>query len=429
MVIAADGKWPGHSVGISMTRTAGSTLSTTIYADLSTRCRSWTVTRGPFAPSGVAQPGRATIVLDNRDGAFDLLGSGAYSTRMGPGLPVEITANYGGTTYVLFIGYVDEWVPEWDTFDSKVTVTALDRFGIAARVGIQNTTAVVGYEDTPSERIDRALQAVNWTTKETDMERGMTVLQGTTFNQSLLDAITEAVEGEGPDGRCFVTSSGWIEFRQRDWTIRESATPGTTLADSRIAAAQDTHFKNPVVSIGRENMVNHALYRQARAVSNSTRAVAEHASTASTAKWGRIAEAHTIATMSVRDLEPFAAWRVARGTDGYQTVPTQRVKSVSPVPQNASTSTPWKNTLNAELLDRVRLKWKPPHDAGTTYTEEARLVGLTHTVTASPRTWEVSWQLESASFDSTGSGSLIKARDVFKCNNSDLPDGSLYWGP
>ncbi len=429
--VPQDGTWPGLKVRIAFTANAGSTLSAGLFTDMSTRVRSFNIRRGPFDPDGVAQPGRATVRLDNRDGAFDPLGAGTYSTKVGPGVAIDIHGIAGGTTYPLFTGYIDEWTPKWDTFDSEMTITAVDRLGIAAQTPIQNTTGFVGDEEDGESRLIRIMNAIDWSTAELSAERGNTLMQPTTFNESALSAMKKVATAEGPDARLYIGSSGWIVFKQRDWLVRESAGAATTLADSRItnAAPTNTFFRNPAASIGRGNVINHSLWRIANAPSDSTWAVAEAASTASTSRWGRIGDAHTAHTASFRDLPAFAAWTVARGTNGYKNTVTQEIKSIQPVPQATTGDQAWKRTLDADLTERVRLKWKPPHSAGTTYTEESRIVGIEHQVTASPRQWDVTLTMASASFDSTGTGSDKKARDVFQVNNSDLADGTRYWGP
>lgn len=81
------------------------------------------------------EAGRATIRLDNRDRRFDPWHtSGPYTTTFRPGKRVNLRANWSGTDYDVFTGYIDRIRPVWPSpADAYVEVELVDAFSILNR--------------------------------------------------------------------------------------------------------------------------------------------------------------------------------------------------------------------------------------------------------------------------------------------------------
>jgi hypothetical protein len=79
--------------------------------------------------------GAASVTLNNRDRRFDPFNSaGPYFGKLLPRRQIRITANYGGTDYPVFRGFVAGWPPVWTDAgrDSTVTLSCFDALGLLA---------------------------------------------------------------------------------------------------------------------------------------------------------------------------------------------------------------------------------------------------------------------------------------------------------
>lgn len=105
------------------------------YTDLSAYFMGATIRRGRQDSLQQFEPGRATITLDNRDRRFDFFTTGGpYTTTFRPGKRVQIEANYSGTDYPIFTGYIDRIRLVWPSpADAMVEVELVDAFSILNR--------------------------------------------------------------------------------------------------------------------------------------------------------------------------------------------------------------------------------------------------------------------------------------------------------
>jgi hypothetical protein len=114
----------------------GSALGTGGWTDVTAYVRSIDIGRGRAYERDTFQPGRTSVVLDNRDRRFDPEYSGSpYAPNVLPLRQLKVTMTYSGTPYTRFVGYVQGWPQSWDdqaNVDSTVTVVALDWLSVAA---------------------------------------------------------------------------------------------------------------------------------------------------------------------------------------------------------------------------------------------------------------------------------------------------------
>lgn len=106
------------------------------WVDITLDARSWDVFRGRNRELERHQPGRATIVLQNRDRAYDsLYADGPNFGNIKPGKQVRIRATYNGVTYPVFTGTIDQFALDYPHFnkDATATILATDMFKLAAR--------------------------------------------------------------------------------------------------------------------------------------------------------------------------------------------------------------------------------------------------------------------------------------------------------
>ena len=164
------------------------------------------------------QTGRLALTLDNSDGRFSpdnpsspyrLLGF----TTIGMLRPIRVTATYNNVTWPLFAGRLESWTEEYQgAAGAVVQVTALDYFSDLADVELFPTSAV-GAGDTFGARVNRILDAADWTGARS-VDVGSATMQATDLGGSLLDQLRSAAEAEG--GSVYASPNGTIHAEGRN---------------------------------------------------------------------------------------------------------------------------------------------------------------------------------------------------------------------
>uniref|UniRef100_A0A6H1ZTN7 Putative tail protein n=1 Tax=viral metagenome TaxID=1070528 RepID=A0A6H1ZTN7_9ZZZZ len=87
---------------------------TPTWVDVSADCRAYQFRKGRQHELDRMQSGQAVIVLDNTAGNYwpDNAG-GTYYPNVIAGKKIRIRAKSGGVTYPRFVGFIDEWLPQW----------------------------------------------------------------------------------------------------------------------------------------------------------------------------------------------------------------------------------------------------------------------------------------------------------------------------
>lgn len=111
------------------------TDTTPTWVDITGYVLGFTITRGRDDAESSCDPGELTLLLDNTDGVFDSdNAAGPYYGYLRPMRRLRVTATVGGTAYVRFTGYTEDWIQNWpDGADASTTsVTAHDRMSVLA---------------------------------------------------------------------------------------------------------------------------------------------------------------------------------------------------------------------------------------------------------------------------------------------------------
>lgn len=102
--------------------------------------RDFTTSRGRDSEQAAHDAGTATVVLDNRDRAFDPTNTaGPYYPNITPMAQVWLYEEFSGEVHDLFRGYVESWDQEWPGggwSDAIVTLTCSDEFKVLALAGL-----------------------------------------------------------------------------------------------------------------------------------------------------------------------------------------------------------------------------------------------------------------------------------------------------
>jgi hypothetical protein len=106
-------------------------LEEPVWVDITGDVRFWDTDRGRGRELERFQPGRATIVLANRERQYDSL----VNVNVKPMKRIRIRETFNGVTYPVFDGFVDRWVLDYPNVgkDATATVTATDAFKVFAR--------------------------------------------------------------------------------------------------------------------------------------------------------------------------------------------------------------------------------------------------------------------------------------------------------
>lgn len=139
---------------VAFTTAPGS--SSPVWVDLGSRVDTFSIRRGRQRTLEKFTPGRLTISLKNDDRYLDpLYSAGPYFGYLKPLRKCRLTAEYEGTLYYLFTGYVDGWPQSYRkgaTGSSYVDIGATDGFKVLA--GKDLPSSVYEYEvraDSPAE--------------------------------------------------------------------------------------------------------------------------------------------------------------------------------------------------------------------------------------------------------------------------------------
>lgn len=105
--------------------------------------------------------------------------SSQYYPQVKPMRQVRVSANYSGTDYSLFAGYISSWDYRWpdQSVDfAIVTIRATDAFRLLQLANIDTVTGAAN-KDLPGERINLILDEINWPAGQRLIDNGDTDLE------------------------------------------------------------------------------------------------------------------------------------------------------------------------------------------------------------------------------------------------------------
>lgn len=234
------------------------------WVDVSRYVRSWQVRRGTGqanSPTRRYDPGTATVVFNDGDRRFDpdnLAGpyvSGGAS-MIQPMRRVRITAVWNGTAYVLFTGYADDWVPDYQhNVWTYTTLTATDAHKVWAAADRTAVSGVGGGELTGA-RISRVLDSFDWPATDRAIDSGNTTVQATTLTGGALTELQLVQDTE--QGELFADENGWAVFLDRasSFTRAESLDSQVTFGDGGYAATGEIPYADVKLTSLSDNLAN-----------------------------------------------------------------------------------------------------------------------------------------------------------------------------
>jgi hypothetical protein len=314
------------------------------------------------------QVGTSTVLLDNKDRAFDPTAGTAvspFTSQIQPRRDVLISTA-GSAVYR---GKITGWDFRYSQGgDSVATIDVADAFSVFANQTLSTTYAPIAQG--AGARIEAVLSRpeVAWDNGR-DIDAGLSTLQADTIgtNQNVLNYLQTIEQGE--PGALFISKSGVVTFRERNQT----ATEFTTFSLSDDGAATSIPYIGIETDFTDELVYNRIVVNRV----GGTAQVAE--STASQATYG-------IITLEVNNLllaSDAQSLNLANLLLGLFSEAKLRFKQIQ-VALHSLSPEKQAQVLGLELNDIIEVEFLPGRnhstEAGTAFTSFAFIEGISHEV-------------------------------------------------
>lgn len=323
------------------------------------------------------EAGSCQFTLLNRNGNWDPTNTaGPYAsggvTQLKPGLPVRVSATYGGSTFVLFVGRVDSWQVDYSEAGTHSTaqVTASDPIAyLVAANPLESGEQGTG--ENAGARMGRILDNVDWPAADRDLDTtGLGTFQATTLAQA---AWTEAtLVADSVNGYLAADSLGRVVYREKNRLPRSSS-----------VTFDDTGANLPLVGVQTSYDADQ-LYNLAKlARTGGTEQSAQDATSVS--QFG-------LSTFSRSDLVVQTDDQVLDAANyvvGQYGDLTTRVEGISTTLDGGSSDEAWGQMLGLDVLDRATVSFETPDSR--TISRDGLVRGIGLQVRANDWRWAVSF--------------------------------------
>jgi Putative Ig domain len=368
------------------------------WTDITTYARAATVTRPSTRVQGplrTYQAGTGSITLDNSDGRFDSQNlSGPYVTggvsNIRPMVPLRARAVFGSVLYNVFSGFADTWQEDPVTYDagwSQVTVSGSDGFKVLAGITLP-VVPKIGNNEPSGSRVNRVLNDAGWFTDHRRTDPGNTVLQGTTYGDTVLSLLQLAADTE--IGELYIDGSGTLVFREREAILEDTrSTTAQAVFGDLPGTSHAAGTELTCAAIGRAlddtTLCNDAQITRV----GGTLQEAENTGSQATYLFPRSYARTDVILQSDTEALAYAQWIVylsATAEDRFDTL------TIDPVADPANL---FPQVLSREIGDRI-LVYRRPQNSGTTISKPCFIRGITHTIDVAAGTWQTVWDLQDA---------------------------------
>lgn len=380
---AATGTYGAWDAGLWDTATWGPDV---VWTDISAYVRSFTSERKFSRDVQAWEAGKATAVLDNRDGRFSPANlSGPYVTagvtQVRPWRPFRHRATYAGITYDLFSGYALAWHETWTghrvgSGDATVTVPCADELArLAGYDGLEQPA--VGGGETSGKRIHRLLDNAGHI-GDRCVDDGRITVQPTTLAQNTATELKLTADSEG--GALWVKRDGCVAF-EHQYALIENARSNTVQATFGDGGGAELPYAEIEVAYSGELTQNIAAFAR---VGGTAQTASDNTSRA---LYGDLRETRTdLVCETDPQVAALAQFWVQRYKD-----PELRTTQIVIKPRRAPT-TLFPQVLGRRVRDLIRVVRRPP--GGHTITRDCFIAGISHQIT--PEDWTTTFDLWSA---------------------------------
>lgn len=324
--------------------------------------------------SDLAQPavGTATITLDNFSGDYDpanpngAYADGAGGTRLLPMRQVQIRAEWHGTTYYLWRGYIEDLTPDFGMSPSA-TMTCIDVLGVFALTTLPKLGSPAFAYDTTGVRVARILATISWPLSLMGVDAGSTQMSATDYGDTALALCQAAATADG--GMMFAdTRTGAVIFwgRHLMYSNPRSVTAQATFSDAVMAPAA-IEYDTLRVSYGASTIANSVTVTR----TGGTPQTATDATSQGLYFQRALPGAPSNLQMAYdADALSLAQWLLAQYKD-----PDLRISDIT---ADVMTQNMWEEVLGLQLWDRIRVVRSYTSDY--TYDKQLVVQGITHTI-------------------------------------------------
>ena len=185
------------------------------------------------------EAGTATVVLQDDNGNFNPSNSSSpYFGKILPLRKITIYADYNGTRYTLFNGFIMQFITHFAVGlndRSSVTLMCVDGFRMLTNLNISAITGTAD-GDLSGTRVARLLDLANWPASQRALDAGTSTLQADpgTANRPMLDAL-QTVADKSEFGAFFIDRKGVATFLSRQTLGQKAANPATIYSDDGSA--------------------------------------------------------------------------------------------------------------------------------------------------------------------------------------------------
>jgi hypothetical protein len=207
--------------------------------DVSSRAIQASIRRGRNRILDKFEAGTATVILRDDNGDFNPANpSSPYYGKLIPLRKIQIFADYNGTRYPLFYGFIISYTTQFqvgvDEY-AKVILQCVDGFRLLNNVAFTSLPTSTAGETTGS-RIGKLLDLAGWPTVQRQLDTGDSTVQDDpgTANRNMLDEI-QLVGDKTEFGGLFADNDGAIYFYSRTNLSKRAAAPTTIFSDDGTA--------------------------------------------------------------------------------------------------------------------------------------------------------------------------------------------------
>ena len=207
--------------------------------DVSSIALSASIRRGRNRILDKFEAGTASVVLQDDNGNFNPSNSSSpYFGKILPLRKITIYADYNGTRYTLFNGFIMQFITHFAVGvndRSSVTLMCVDGFRMLTNLNIGAITGTAAGDSTGT-RVGRLLDLANWPSVQRALDTGTSTVQADpgTANRPMLDAI-QTVADKSEFGAFFIDRNGTATFLSRQTLGQKAANPVTTYSDDGTA--------------------------------------------------------------------------------------------------------------------------------------------------------------------------------------------------
>uniref|UniRef100_A0A6M3L735 Putative tail protein n=1 Tax=viral metagenome TaxID=1070528 RepID=A0A6M3L735_9ZZZZ len=354
---------------------------TPTWVDVSADCRAYQFRKGRQHELDRMQSGQAVIVLDNTAGNYwpDNAG-GTYYPNVIAGKKIRIRAKSGGVTYPRFVGFIDEWLPQWLSPRTGqgpyMVVTATDGLEHLANTIISSAGEAA---ELSSTRVGNMLDEASWPAADRDLKAGAETLAatGAISNLNVRDHLQKVSESEL--GVLFVAFDGDMTFHSR--STRSNSPYDTSLATFGNDPAEMHYVSlNPVID--RTLLYNEVRLTRTGGVEQSAE------DTTSQSTYGKRTFRRT-ALLNSTDVavEVLCGYLLAR----YKNATKLRMRSIEIMPQGDPNGL-YPKVLSYDISSRITCRLDQ-----ASLDAEYFIEGVEESCDAAEMNWRTIWQLSDVS--------------------------------